>query len=166
MKLSTSLLLFSLSILIFACQHDHKSHEGSHDRKPLEGSHDHKEINDHDVHHGIHRDHKKDNDVKPALIHTVFFWAKEGSTAEELKSFEQGLIKLGTCPQIQSYYWGPPAPTENRDVVDNTYDYAINIHFASVEDQKGYQDEPIHQEFIENHQDLWGKVVVYDNVVR
>ena len=104
--------------------------------------------------------------MKPSLIHTVFFWTNEGATEEQKKAFEEGLIKLGTCPQIQSYFWGPPAPTEAREVVDNTYDYAINVHFASKEDQDAYQTEPIHQEFIENHKDLWAKVVVYDNVVR
>lgn len=106
------------------------------------------------------------HDMKPSLIHTVFFWTNEGTTDDQMKAFEEGLVKLGTCPQIQSFFWGPPAPTEARDVVDNTYDYAINVHFASKEDQDAYQVDPIHQEFIENHKDLWAKVVVYDNVVR
>lgn len=103
---------------------------------------------------------------KPVLIHTVFFWTKEGTTADQMTAFENGLVKLGTCPQIQSFYWGPPAPTEARGVVDNTYDYAINVHFASVEKQNEYQTEPIHLEFIENHKDLWEKVIVYDNNVK
>jgi len=152
MKLSVISLLFCSSMLIFACQHDHKQ---AHD----EGGHGHH-------HHEEEGTLKMDKDMKPVLIHTVFFWTKEGTTAEQKKAFEAGLAKLGTCPQIQSYFWGPPAPTENRDVVDNTYDYAINVHFASVNDQNEYQDEPIHQEFITNHQDLWEKVVVYDNVVK
>ena len=139
-------------MLIFSCQHEHKQ---AHD----EGGHGHHQ-------HEEKGQLKMDKDMKPVLIHTVFFWTKEGTTAEQKKDFEAGLVKLGTCPQIQSFFWGPPAPTENRDVVDNTYDFAINVHFASVDDQNEYQDEPIHQEFIENHKDIWGKVVVYDNVVR
>jgi len=83
-----------------------------------------------------------------------------------MAAFEKGLTKLGTCPQIQSYNWGPPAPTEARGVVDNTFAYAINVHFATIEDQNAYQEEPIHLEFIENHQDLWEKVIVYDNVTK
>lgn len=104
--------------------------------------------------------------MNPVLIHTVFFWTKEGTTEEQKKAFEAGLVKLGTCPQIGAFYWGPPASTEARGVVDNTYDYAINVHFESLEKQAEYQVEPIHKEFIANHEDLWEKVIVYDNQVR
>lgn len=108
----------------------------------------------------------KSQTMNPVLIHTVFFWTKEGTTEEQKKAFEAGLVKLGTCPQIGSYYWGPPASTEARGVVDNTYDYAINVHFESLEKQAEYQEEPIHKEFIANHQDIWDKVIVYDNQVK
>lgn len=104
--------------------------------------------------------------TKPALIHTVYFWTKEGTTEEQTKAFEKGLEKLGTCPQIHSFFWGPPAPTEARGVVDNTFSYAISVQFASIEKQNEYQKEPIHLEFIENHQDIWEKVIVYDNTVK
>lgn len=104
-------------------------------------------------------------ETKPALVHTVFFWTKEGTTADQHKAFEKGLEKLGTCPQIKTFYWGQPATTEKRDVVDNSYDYAINVHFTSLDDQAEYQTEPIHLAFIEDHKDIWDKVVVYDNKV-
>lgn len=106
------------------------------------------------------------NMEKPVLIHTVFFWVKEGTTDIERQAFEKGLVMLGTCPQIHNFYWGPPAPTEARGVVDNTYDYAINVHFKSLDDQAEYQKEPIHMKFIEDHKDLWGKVIVYDNTIK
>jgi len=108
----------------------------------------------------------KHQTMNPVLIHTVFFWTKEDTTDEQKKAFEGGLEKLGTCPQIGAYYWGPPASTEARGVVDNTYDYAINVHFESLELQAEYQEEPIHKEFIKNHEDIWDKVIVYDNQVR
>jgi len=137
---------------MLSCNSNHNhNHEGDHDH-----SHD----------HGHEHTSSDKKDMKPALIHTVFFWSKEGTTAEQKAAFAKGLEKLGTCPQIHSYYWGPPAPTEAREVVDNSYDYAINVHFASVEDQNAYQSEPIHLEFIENHKDIWDKVIVYDNVVQ
>jgi len=103
--------------------------------------------------------------VKPGLIHNVYFWAKEGTSPERLKDLEKGLEELGKCPSIQNYYWGPSAPTEDRDVVDHSYDYSVSVHFASLEDQDKYQTDPIHLKFIEDCQDIWGKVVVYDNVV-
>ena len=109
---------------------------------------------------------KTEEMTKPYLIHTVFFWTKEGTTEEQHKAFEEGLVKLGTCPQIQNFFWGPPAPTEARGVVDNSYNYAINVHFAAFEDQAEYQSEPIHLAFIEDHQDIWDKVIVYDNLIQ
>jgi len=101
--------------------------------------------------------------VKPQMAHTVFFWLKEGTSESDKRSFENGLEKLSTVPTIHLSYWGRPASTENRDVVDNSYQYAINSFFATVEDHDIYQEHPIHLEFIENHNAIWEKVVVYDN---
>jgi len=75
MKLSVISLLFCSSMLIFACQHDHKQ---AHD----EGGHGHH-------HHEEEGTLKMDKDMKPVLIHTVFFWTKEGTTAEQKKAFEK-----------------------------------------------------------------------------
>ncbi len=102
----------------------------------------------------------------PALIHTVYFWLKEGINESDIKAFEKGLSDLGKCPQIQTFYWGPPAPTEDRNVIDNSYAYAINVHFASIADEAAYQTEPLHLKFIDDHKDKWSKVVVYDNLIK
>ncbi len=103
---------------------------------------------------------------KPAIIHTVYFWLLPDIPPERIRLFEKGLETLGTCPQIMDYYWGPPAGTEKREVIDDTYSYAINVHFRTVEDQNSYQKDPIHLRFIKDHGDLWKKVLVYDNEVR
>ncbi len=99
------------------------------------------------------------------MIHTVFFWLDENLSKEELTEFEEALVLLGTVPTIDQYYWGPPAATENRDVIDNSYSYAINVHFSSLKAQKTYQDHPIHKEFLKQAP-KWKKVIVYDNEVR
>jgi len=104
--------------------------------------------------------------VKPTLAHTVYFWLKEGTSDGDKVAFENGLRKLGTCPTLHTFHWGTPASTEDRDVVDHSYDYAINSFFASIDDQNAYQIEPIHLEFIENHQHIWESVKVYDNVMK
>ncbi len=108
----------------------------------------------------------KQEQGKPFMIHTVYFWFKDEVPQERKVAFEKDLAELGKVPSIQSYYYGPPAPTENRDVVDSSYDMAINVHFASVEDEAAYQIDPIHLKFVEECKDLWDKVVVYDNIVR
>lgn len=104
-------------------------------------------------------------EYQPALIHTVYFWTKVGISTEQIASFENGLEVLSSCPTILKYYWGPPAATEERGIIDNSYAYAINVHFASTEDEAAYQKEPIHLKFIEDHNAIWEKVVVYDNLV-
>ena len=98
------------------------------------------------------------------LIHTVFFWLDEDLTTEEIAVFEQALRDLGTVPSIDQFYWGPPASTEKRDVVENSYSYAINVHFKSLEAQKTYQDHPIHKEFLKQAS-KWTKVIVFDNAI-
>ena len=101
---------------------------------------------------------------KATFVHTVYFWMKDGITPEEEKMFEGELVKLGTCPSILSYKWGKPAGTP-RDVVDNSYGYALIEEFANMEDQAIYQDDPIHLAFIENSKDLWSRVQVYDTII-
>ena len=103
---------------------------------------------------------------KVGLIHTVYFYIKDGVTEEQKKQFENGLIKLGTVPGIISYFWGPPAKTPKRDVIDDSYAYAINVHFKNLADQDVYQEHPDHLEFIELYKDLWEEVKVYDNIVQ
>lgn len=100
-----------------------------------------------------------------AFIHTVFFWLKKDITEEERHLFRQGVHSLGNIDTVQQFYAGPPAMTP-REVVDNSYDYAINVLFASKEDHDIYQEVPIHQKFVEDCKQYWEKVLVYDNLVR
>ena len=107
----------------------------------------------------------KELETKAKFVHTVFFWMKEGLSKEEAQFFEEGMEKLGATPSILSYKWGKPAGTP-RDVVDNSYSYALIVDFASSEDQDAYQIDPIRLEFIEQCKNLWTKVQVYDTVIK
>ena len=104
--------------------------------------------------------------AKPVMAHNVYFWLKEGTSKEERLAFEKGLTKLGTVPCLNMYFWGKPADTEERDVIDRSYDYAINSFFVTLEDQETYQSHPIHLEFIKNHNHIWSKVKVFDNLTK
>ncbi len=103
---------------------------------------------------------------KPALIHTVFFWLKEGISEEEKAKFLAGVQSLSKIEHIQTFYTGPSAGTEDRDVVDHSYDTALICQFKDVKDQEAYQVDPIHLKFVEDCKDLWTKVIVYDNLVK
>lgn len=101
----------------------------------------------------------------PGLVHNVFFWLKEDLNPEEEAAFLEGVKSLKTISTIKSFYLGPPAPTEARDVVDNSFSYALLIHFDDVKGQDAYQVDPIHLQFVEDHKDKWTKVIVYDNTL-
>jgi len=102
---------------------------------------------------------KKD---KPKLVHHVFFWLKNPSSTADRDKLVAGVKGLKKIETIKMLHVGIPASTEKRDVVDNSYHVSELMFFDNVEDQKTYQDHPIHQQFIKDHSMLWEKVVVYD----
>ncbi len=82
-----------------------------------------------------------------------------------MRAFLDDAMKLGDIKSVARFRLGKAAKTEERAIVDNTYTYAMNIEFNSIEDQKAYQDDSIHVEFVENNNYRWDKVIVYDNVL-
>ena len=73
-----------------------------------------------------------------------------------------GLRALAKIPVIRNLQIGVPASTEQRDVVDSSFDVSELMVFDNVVDQKTYQDHPIHQDFVAKCSHLWRKVIVYD----
>lgn len=98
-----------------------------------------------------------------SFIHHVFFWLKQPVTDEVRNKFEQALKVLVKVKTIIDYHLGIPAPT-NRDVIETSYTYSLLVIFKNKEDQDIYQTHPIHLKFIEDCQELWERVVVYDSV--
>lgn len=95
------------------------------------------------------------------LIHSVFFWMRDDLTEEETAEFEESLQSLQKIESIRRFYWGTTAETEERGVVDRSYDYALIVHFEDIAGHNEYQPHDIHQKFVEGS-DKWTKVVVYD----
>ena len=107
---------------------------------------------------------KKEKD-ETGFVHTVFFWFNDDVTDEQKKQFADiGLADLITCKTIYKGYYGLPAQSP-REVVDNSYGYALNCFFKSAEDEAIYQNDPQHLKFIETYKHLWKRVQVYDNLV-
>lgn len=98
------------------------------------------------------------------LIHHVFFWLKNAGSQADRDRLISGLRTLKAIDVIRQLHIGVPASTEKRDVVDNSYDVSELMIFDSVEDQKQYQDHPVHLDFVKTYSHLWEKVVVYDTV--
>jgi hypothetical protein len=100
--------------------------------------------------------------TKNQLIHQVFFWLHEG---QNVQSFIQEAKLLGKCKTVSKFHIGTPAPTEDRDVVDHSYQVACTLFFKNVEDQNIYQTDPLHLAFIERNSTKWKSVKVYDFVL-
>ncbi len=102
--------------------------------------------------------------AEPGLIHTVFFWFNEGVTEEQKNGFIEGLQSLKDVETVRNFYIGPPAGTP-REVVDNSYEYALILHFDDKAGQDAYQEHPIHQAFVQGQEGVWERVQVYDTLV-
>ncbi len=101
---------------------------------------------------------------KKMIIHHVFFWLKNPSSKEDLAKLIAGLQTLKNIKTIRRIHIGLPAETEERSVVDASYNVSELLFFDDLAGQKIYQDDPIHQKFIADCSHLWDKVVVYDAV--
>lgn len=99
---------------------------------------------------------------KTSMIHHVFFWLKNpGSTADRQQLIE-GLKTLAAIKEVKKLLIGTPAATEQRGVVDSSYDVSELMYFDNLEGQSAYQVHAIHKAFVEKHSHLWEKVLVYD----
>lgn len=79
--------------------------------------------------------------------HIVIFWTKPEVPGAEDAVLE-GASRLAEIPEVQSLHAGRMVPSE-REVVDQSYQVALNLTFATKEDEAAYQVHPIHVEFVE-----------------
>jgi len=99
----------------------------------------------------------------PNFAHTVYFWLKNPDSQEDRKAFETSLGKfLENSDFAKTKFIGAP-PRASRDVVDGSFTYSLIVTFESAEAQKSYQDEAPHKLFINESENLWSKVIVYDS---
>lgn len=96
------------------------------------------------------------------IYHTAYFWLKTSLSKDEVLDFEKGLKSLQGIPLVKSGGFGSPAATLKRSVVESSYCYANLLVFEGVEDQDKYQDDPVHNAFVEKHEDKWDSVQVFD----
>ena len=94
--------------------------------------------------------------------HVVIFWTKPEipNAADELIAGAEKYLKPITL--AKSFHVGKMSKSP-RDVVDQSYQVALNLQFASKEDEQAYQIHPMHIEFVEKvFKPVREKVVVYD----
>jgi hypothetical protein len=98
------------------------------------------------------------------IVHHVFFWLKNPASTADRDKLIAGLRTLRGIQEIRELRIGVPAATEQRSVVDSSYQVSELMVFDSVEDQRRYQEHPIHKAFVAACEGLWERIVVYDSV--
>jgi hypothetical protein len=105
----------------------------------------------------------QNNMKKIKFRHVVYFWLNNPEDASQKKQFLANLKEfISNMDNIQDAFIGVPADT-NRDVVDNTYQYCLNLGFENKAQQDIYQDHMLHKQFIDKTAHLWKRVIVYDS---
>ena len=99
------------------------------------------------------------------IIHSVYFWLKEGISEEEEQDFLNFFKKLQQVPGVQTLQYGKPAPTNPRPVVDNSFQYNLLVTFQSMDDINIYETHPEHIAAAEQYNKYWTKVEVRDMIV-
>lgn len=113
---------------------------------------------------------KDDGSVKPHLrngliVHSVYFWLKENISPEEEQDFLKFFDSLARIPEVEYLSFGKPAPTNPREVVDNSFSYHLLVFFKSMEDINIYEKHPDHTAAAEQYSKYWTRVEVRDSIV-
>jgi hypothetical protein len=94
--------------------------------------------------------------------HVVIFWTdtKNPKAADAL--IEGANKYLKAIPGVLQFHVGKMVPS-HREVVDQSYQVALNLVFPDKKAQDDYQVHPLHVEFVEGvFKRVCKKVVVYD----
>ena len=97
------------------------------------------------------------------MIHTVYFWLDPLTEDADHQSFIEGCKSLAKAPTVQRFTSGKPAGTKERDVTDHSFDYSIQLTFASVADHDAYQSSDVHLKFVDEHSHKFAVVKVFDS---
>jgi len=94
--------------------------------------------------------------------HNVFFWLDSTLSDGQKSEFERGLEALFEIDAVAGGQYGRPAATPERPVTQNSYDYALFLEFASVEQHDAYQAHPDHEVFVKQFSPWFSEVRVFD----
>jgi len=99
------------------------------------------------------------------VAHNVFFTLKDRSDAAKTKLVQACRTYLKGHPGEVFFAAGVLAQDLKRDVNVTDFDVSLHLVFKTKEDQDRYQTAPRHLKFIEENQQNWEKVRVFDSYV-
>jgi hypothetical protein len=109
-------------------------------------------------------DGKNKEDAPLSFVHHVFFWLKDPKNKKDHDKLLAGLKGLGKIEQIKMSHIGLPSINNfDKSVTDASYSFSVLLIFDNKVDEEKYLVHPLHKKFIEDHKNLWSKVVVYDS---
>jgi len=93
--------------------------------------------------------------------HIVIFWTRPEipNAADQLLAGAEEYLR--PIPGALAFHIGKMAPSP-RPVVEQSYQVALNLQFASKQAQDAYQVHPRHLEFVKKFSPTWQRIVVYD----
>ncbi len=94
--------------------------------------------------------------------HVVIFWTKSDkpSAADELIAGAEKYLR--PIPGVTSFHVGRMVGS-HRDVVDQSYQVALNLQFTNKQLQDEYQVHPLHLDFVEkSFKPNCERVMIYD----
>ena len=99
-----------------------------------------------------------------SFIHHVFFWLKNPKNKQDHDKLLAGLKGLGKIKEIKMAHIGLPSINDfDKSVTDASYSFSVLLIFNNKADEEKYLVNPLHKKFIDDHKNLWSKVVVYDS---
>lgn len=107
----------------------------------------------------------KAHNMNNIIQHQVYFWLKPELTELEEKDFLNFFKVLKTVPGIKTFTVGRPAPTNPRDVVDNSFSYSITVTFENMDAINTYETHPIHTQAAQKYSKYWTRVQVRDTEI-
>lgn len=96
------------------------------------------------------------------LVHSVYFWLKPEVSKADRAAFRKGLETLHGINTVEQMFIGTPAASEERDVIDSSYDFALTVVFKDLDALNAYAVAPLHEALLKDFASMWRKVTVYD----
>lgn len=93
--------------------------------------------------------------------HVVIFWTDPANSRATDQLIAGCHEYLRPIPGVIQFHVGKMVGS-HREVVDQTYQVALNLIFPDKAAQDAYQIHPRHLEFVEKNRQYWKRVVVYD----
>ncbi len=100
--------------------------------------------------------------LKNIVVHQVYFWLNNKA---DLPKLIEGLNVLVPITSIRDIHIGIPAATEERDVIESSYDVSLLVTFNTIAEHDHYQVDPLHDIFRNDYAGpLCKRVMVLDSV--